>query len=214
MSGLLLRGALAGLALAWLQQAFGEAALGPLLPAMQRLFEHLLPDFEVLFFGLDRKGADHVVGVVAALRHYTVVGAQVLTPGPAFSGAATAVALQAWHGATLAVWVALVWPAPDALRTRLLRLALLLAPAALLVVADTPLALAGELWRSVLTRAAPGTFTPLGLLHDLLEGGGRFAAGFCLGAAAVLTASLPGLRYQLSRWRWSRPLRSGRTRSR
>jgi hypothetical protein len=98
--------------------------------------------------------------------------------------------LQPLYGPLLAVWLTLAWPtgragfgaAAGVLGLRLLGV---LPAAAALALLDTPIVLAANLWRLLLDHLAPGSFSPLLMASDVLQGGGRYAFGLALGALAV-----------------------------
>jgi len=181
----LTRAAVTGCALMVLLLAAAQHIVVVLLPLMQRVLEHLLSDFHVVRFGFDREGVDPVLRVVVKVAHYAVVGDRLITPDGGGLANASTLSLQGFHGLFVALWVAMAWPAPDPLATRLRRLMWLALPRALLLLLDAPIILAASLWQIVLDALAPGSFSPLLLARDLLQGGGRLAAGAALGAAAV-----------------------------
>jgi hypothetical protein len=163
----------------------GQALVTALLPALRRVFEWLVPEFAVVGFGFDRDGGDQVLRAVVRVARYAVIGQRLITPEGGGQAQASTLVLQGLQGGFVALWIALAWPARDALRTRVLRLVLVLPLALLLICVDAPVVLAASLWQFAVDAYDPGGFWPLLTARDLLQGGGRLALGALLGGAAV-----------------------------
>jgi hypothetical protein len=169
----------------------GDAVVQATLPAVRWGVVQLVPELGVKALAPDQEGADQVLRLSVTLEHHVVLGGRVLSPDPRGLANASTPRLQGLLGPLLALWVVLtLLPVRGALglsfRRRLLALVLVLLPAALLAVADPALVLAGSVWRLLVDAAAPGSFSTLLSVTQLLQGGGRFALG--LGAAALALA--------------------------
>jgi len=177
------------LALLW---RWGEASVRTLLPALQSVFEHCVPEFKVLAFGLDHEQVDRVLRVEVTRQHYVVLGGRAIEPNSLGSAQASTLALQTLFGPLLALWVALAWPSAGpwrrGLMVRGLRLSLAALPAVMLAVLDTPVVLAAQLWQLMVDHYAPGDTSALIAASAVLQGGGRFALGLAAGACAVAVA--------------------------
>jgi len=195
------RAAVVGAVLLALLLAGGATVVRLALPAMQGVFTALVPELRPLAFGLDHERADRVVRVVVAPERYIVIGSKVMEPHPQARANASTLVLQPLYGPLLALWLVLAWPTqrpswPGAAATLALRLVIVLPFALLLAWVDTPVVLAASLWRLLVEHLAPGSFSPLLLANDVLNGGGRYAFG--LGAGALAVGLAEALRQQLS----------------
>lgn len=171
--------------------AFGEALVGAALPAMRWVFRVVAGEFRLIELAPDREHADRVLRAVVALERPVVLGGRVAMPDARGLANASTVMLQGLHGAFVALWIALAWPAAGRCREILRRLALAVPAAVLLALVDAPVILAASLWELVVAHLAPGTTTPLLVARDLLAGGGRLALGVLAGCAAVALAGGP-----------------------
>jgi hypothetical protein len=176
----------------------GDAVVRAASPILQQVFEHLMPEFRVLTFGVDHERADRVMRVTVTRQKYVLMGGRAIEPNAQGNANASTLALQTLFGPLLALWVAMSWP----LRLpwlswpywRLLatRLALALPPALALGLLDTPVVLAAELWALMLEHFSPGETSALVLAADVLQRGGRLALGLAIGAASVALANRGG----------------------
>lgn len=170
----------------------GPASVRAALPALQAMFEKLVPEFSVVRFGPERESADRVLRIEVTRQRYVLLGGVAIEPNARGTANASTLALQTLFGPTLALWVALAWPAGVG-RLRwvtepALRLALALPPCLMLGLLDTPVVLAAELWKIMIDYFAPAEFSPLVAAGRALQRGGRYALGLAIGAAAVATA--------------------------
>ncbi len=184
-TALLWRTGLTGAALLLALTFFAAPLMQALLPAMRWICALWVDEFRILSFSLDQEGADRVLRAVVQVAHYTVVQDRLLTPEGGGLANASTMAWQGLHSSFIALWVALAWPAPDWLFTRLKRVAGLSLPALALLTVDAPTVVAGSLWQIVIDGLAPGSFSPLLTARTLLQGGGRLVLGAALGVAAV-----------------------------
>jgi hypothetical protein len=184
-TALLWRMGLTGAALLLALTAFAAPLLQALLPAMRWVCAQWVDEFRILSFSLDREGADSVLRAVVKVARHTVVHGRALTPEGGGLANASTMAWQGLHSSFIALWVALAWPAPDRLLTRVKRVALLAVPALALLIVDAPTVVAGSLWQIVIDALAPGSFSPLLTARTVLQEGGRLVLGAALGAAAV-----------------------------
>ena len=194
---------------------FGDSAVRALQPAMQAVFEHCVPEFKVLSFGLQRERADDVVQVLVSRQRYVVLGGQAIEPNSRGTATASTLLLQTLFGPLLALWVSLAWPIPNprrrmhqstqtptgsrvqraGLRSSLpltarlvMRLTLAFVLAVMLAVVDTPVVLGAQLWALMVDHFTPGNSSPLIALSAMLQGGGRYALGLAAGVVAVAVA--------------------------
>ncbi len=198
---LALRAVAVGAVLLALLLTGGAAVVTAALPAMQDLFTVLVPELRPLAFGLDHERADRVVRVVVARERYIVIGSNVMEPHPQARANASTLVLQPLYGPLLALWLALAWPTrrptwQGAAATLALRLSIAMPFALALAWVDTPVVLAASLWRLLVEHLAPGSFSPLLLANDVLNGGGRYAFG--LGAGALSVGLAEALRQRLA----------------
>lgn len=170
---------LAGLVLSgdWLVQAS--------IPAMRSSFAWVAPDFQLQRLDLQREQADQVLHASVTLGRYTFVGGHLITPDPRGLAEASTIALHGLQGPLLALWAATVWPA-TALRTRALRCLACLPAAVLLFLLDAPVVLAAGMWQFLVDAHAPGSWQPLLIARDLLQGGGRVVIGLAIGAGCAI----------------------------
>lgn len=170
----------------------GERVVRASLPALGAVFTSIAPDFQLLRLELQRDKADQVLRAWVTLGRYTFVGGQLITPDPRGMAQASTIALHGLQGPLLALWAAMAWPAA-AVRTRALRVLACLPAAALLFLLDAPVVLAASLWQFLVDAHAPGSFQPLLVARDLLQGSGRVVIGLAIGAAcAILIRSRGG----------------------
>lgn len=183
-SGILLRLALAAGLLIPLAAYYGEALIESLLPAYREVFAWVADDFRLLNLALDHEGADRVLRATVMWKHIVVLGGHVVYPDPRGAANASTLIAHALQGPLLALIAAFAWPAHRA-REFALR-ALLLAPMLIvLVFVDMPLVLVAELWQTAIDALAPGTLSFLVIWKTFLQGGGRYALGLAVAAAAV-----------------------------
>ncbi|MDH4393268.1 MAG: hypothetical protein QE285_17825 [Aquabacterium sp.] len=166
----------------------GEWLVRASIPALHSMFEWIAPDFQLQRLELQRDKADQVLRAWVTLGRYTFVGAQLITPDPRGMAQASTLAVHGLQGPLLALWAAVAWPAA-AVRTRLLRLLVCLPAAALMFLLDAPVVLAASIWQFLVDAHAPGSWQPLLIARDLLQGGGRFVIGLAIGAGCAIAVS-------------------------
>jgi hypothetical protein len=167
---------------------WGEWMVHASLPALRVVFEWLAPDFKLLRFELDHEKADRVLRAWVTLGRYTFVGSHLVAPDPRGVAQASTIALHGLQGPMLALWAALAWPS-DGIRMRLLRVLACLPGAALLFLIDAPVVLAAGIWELLVDAHAPGSWQPLLIARDLLQGGGRFVMGLAIGACCAIATA-------------------------
>lgn len=179
-----LRLALAGGGLAVLAVHYGQALVEAWLPAYRAVFSWLMDDFDLLTLALDHEGADRVVRATVAWKPFFLLDGRVLEMDPRGVGNVSTLTAHALQGPLVMLTAAFAWPAQrySEYPLRLLLLAPLLA---ILVLADVPCVLAGELWRTVLDALAPGTASPLLAWKSFVHGGGRYVLALVAALAAV-----------------------------
>ena len=163
----------------------GEWLVRASIPALRSMFEWLAPDFQLQRLDLQRDQADQVLRAWVTLGRYTFVGGQLITPDPRGMAQASTIALHGLQGPLLALWAAMAWPAAAG-RTRALRVLACLPAAGLLFLLDAPVVLAASIWQFLVDAHAPGSWQPLLIARDLLQGGGRFVIGLAIGAGCAI----------------------------
>ncbi|TAL26324.1 MAG: hypothetical protein EPO01_02140 [Aquabacterium sp.] len=181
----------------------GERIVQSLLPFFAEVFSRVAVDFRLLGLAVVREGADTVVQATVMWRHFMVVNGRVMQPDPQATAHASTLLAHALQAPLAALVAACAWPVGRAggVRTAVevaARGACLLPLLALLLAADLPLVLAGELWGLVLEVLDPSAWSALVAWKDFLQGGGRHA----LGLLAVALAAAAG------RWISALPVRA------
>lgn len=182
-----------------LAQLAGRELLEALLPAYRWMVGLLDDRYRILYLGLASQGADSVVRLDVALQRPVLIGGQIVMPDPRGHAQVTTLAGSALQAVVVFLAALLAWPLRA--RTEAAFRALLGLPAGLLLLlADLPFVLVGELWALFVERYAPGAFSPLLAWKDFLQGGGRLALACAGGALAV-----GGAQALAGRWRaWLR----------
>ncbi|TDP78734.1 hypothetical protein EV672_11712 [Aquabacterium commune] len=169
---------------------FGERIVVALLPLMREVFEWVGGDFKLLRLAVDREGADRVVRATVMWKHIVFIGGHVIYPDHRGTANASTLIAHVLQGPLAALLVTCAWPltagtgriACKQLASRLL----ILSPWLLILVcADVPAVLAGELWQMALDVLAPGSKSALVYWKNFLQGGGRYALGLAGAVAAI-----------------------------
>ncbi|HXN11283.1 MAG TPA: hypothetical protein VN859_08565 [Steroidobacteraceae bacterium] len=188
---LLLRLAVASLAVLLLARACALPAVGQLLPAMRTELSALDPDLSIRSLSLIREDSGTVVRLRANLLHPIQVGERTAYPvgwGTGTEGGYEVMlgARGVLQAALLLLILVLAWPlrTPGELGMRLL---VALPLCAVLIGLDAPLDLLGNFQHIVATGADPEQFIPMFAWARFLEGGGSLA--LALAAAGITIRS-------------------------
>ena len=171
--------------------AWGQALIECLLPLFRLEIGWLEDRYRILGLSLAVQGADSVIRLDVSLQRIMVVGDHVVYPDPRGLAHVTTLTGHVLQPAILGLGLLTAWPplAPAPLaREYALRLLLGLAMLGVVLALDVPFVLLGELWAIAHQRFAPGSFSPLLLWVDFLQGGGRLALGLLAGAAGIAAA--------------------------
>ena len=160
---------------------YGEAIVQMLMPLYRAIFERIGEDFHIIFFGLDKRGAESVIRVDIRLTHALVVGGHLVFPDPRGTANVTTLVIQTIQPVAVALIAALAWPCPSMARA-LVRLSSLIFFLLVMTALDAPFLLAGEMWGLIINRMSPGADSMLVSWSQFLQGGGRVV----LGVVAVL----------------------------
>lgn len=169
-----------------------------LLPVFRWEITRLDETYRVLDLGLAQQGADTVVRLDAGLARIILVGGQVLYPDPRARADVSTLAGAVTQPAMLCLALILAWPARRAIEYPV-RAAVACAGIALVILADVPFVLWGELWDIHVSAFEPDRFSPLLMWKDFLQGGGRFLLGLAVGVLAVGVGQALAARRQASR---------------
>lgn len=169
---------------------FGERIVTWLLPLLGAVFEVIAVDFKLLRLAVDHEGADRVLRATVMWKHIVFIGGHVIYPDPRGTANASTLLAHALQGPLVALLVTCAWPLSATTRhaswkelgIRMLALCPLLA---ILICADVPAVLAGELWQLALDALAPGSNNLLVHWKIFLQGGGRYALGLTGAVMAV-----------------------------
>lgn len=182
-----LRFLLACVLLLALTHFFSQEFFSPLLRVFRWELELLDDHYRILSLGLATQGADSVVRLDLMLARPVVAGAQVIFPDP--RGIATVTTLTGYvlQPVILMSAVLAAWPVrqPSEYFARAACGAMMLV---LLLMADTPFVLLGEIWAMFVDAFMPGWFSPLIAWSDFLQYGGRLALSLTLAAVTVAIA--------------------------
>lgn len=169
---------------------FGERIVTWLLPLLGAVFEVIAGDFKLLRLAVDHEGADRVLRATVMWKHIVFIGGHVIYPDPRGTANASTLLAHALQGPLVALLVTCAWPLSDSTRhgswkelgIRMLALCPMLA---ILICADVPAVLAGELWQLALDALAPGSDSLLVHWKNFLQGGGRYALGLTGAVMAI-----------------------------
>lgn len=168
----------------------GERIVTWMLPLFGAVFEVIAGDFKLLRLAVDHEGADRVLRANVMWKHIVFIGGHVIYPDPRGTANASTLLAHALQGPLAALFVTCAWPLSDSTRhasckelsIRMLALCPMLA---ILICADVPAVLAGELWQLALDALAPGSDSLLVHWKNFLQGGGRYALGLTGAVMAV-----------------------------
>lgn len=163
----------------------GRMLLDASLPAMSQVFARAAPDLRLMTLQAQSPGALPGVQAVVTLARPTQVGTHWLQPHPQGFARAQLRLGQPLQAPLLTGLLLLGWPGGALWR----RLALALAPLALLWVVDTPVVLAGMVWELLLDAHAPGSASALTRIANFLHGGGRLALAGAIAFGAIAAAT-------------------------
>lgn len=163
---------------------YGTSLVEALLPAYRTAFEWLAGDFRLQALAIDYEGADRVMRATVVWKHIVVLGGHVIVPDPRGTATASTLVAHTFQGPLVALIAATAWPAAGR-REWLPRLALLVPMLCVLMLCDLPGVLAAELWQMATDALAPDSFSPLLIWKNFVHGGGRYALGLAVAAAAV-----------------------------
>jgi hypothetical protein len=155
-----------------------------LLPLYRDIFQLISSDFTILFIGLAKDGADHVIRLNVALPNAIAVAGHLVMPNPEAVATVSTLIGNIFHPLVVGLIFALTWPA-NSWKSVLLRLVVLLLLLFLETIVNVPLFLAGNLWGVFLDNLSPGSWSPMTAWADFLQGGGRYALGFVAALASI-----------------------------
>lgn len=167
-----------------LSPIYGKFLTQALLPVFRWEIAHLDETYRVLDLRLAQQGADTVVRLDAGLARIILVGGQVLYPDPLARATVSTLAGAVTQPAMLCLALILAWPARRAIEYPV-RAGIACAGIALVILADVPFVLWGELWDIHVSAFEPDRFSPLLMWRGFLQGGGRFVLGLAVGVLAV-----------------------------
>ncbi|MDP2822671.1 MAG: hypothetical protein Q8O52_08320 [Sulfuritalea sp.] len=172
--------------------AWGQTVIEWLLPLFRIEIGWLEDRYRILGLSLATQGADSVVRLDVNLQRIMVVGSHVIHPDPRGHAHVTTLTGHVLQPAILGLALLAAWPpgvATRMAREYALRLVLGLAMIGIVLAADVPFVLLGELWAIAHERFSPGNFSPLLVWTNFLQGGGRLALGLLAGAAGIAAAA-------------------------
>lgn len=172
-------------ALLVLNQTYGMRLTETLLPALRWEIAQLDDNFRVLDLTLSRQGADTVVRLDAGLAQVVLLGGRALLTDQRARANVSTLAGSIMQPAILALAWIVAWPSRRAAIEYPVRLSIACACIALVLVADVPFVLWGELWDIQISALEPERFSPLLMWKNFLQGGGRFVLGLGAGMLAV-----------------------------
>lgn len=171
--------------------AWGQALIECLLPLFRLEIGWLEDRYRILGLRLAVQGSDSVIRLDVSQQRIMVIGGHVIYPDPRGFAHVTTLSGHVLQPAILGLGLLVAWPplAPTRLaREYALRLGLGLTMIGVVLALDVPFVLLGELWAIAHERLAPGSFSPLLLWVEFLQGGGRLALGLLAGAAGIAAA--------------------------
>ncbi len=186
MSKVILRFALALAALLVLSQVYATRFTETLLPVFRWEITQLDDNYRVLDLTLSRQGADSVVRLEVGLAQAIVIGGRALLPDPQARANVSTLAGSITQPAILALALIVAWPTRRAGIEYPVRIVIACTCIAVVILADVPFVLWGELWDIHVSALEPNRFSPLLLWKNFLQGGGRFVLGLGVGVLAVV----------------------------
>jgi hypothetical protein len=181
-----LRFALAAVLLATLAHLLQAPAFRVLAPAYRAALEALDGRFLIRNFVLQDNGTETVVRLDVGLRRPIAFDGRVLMPDPRAFASVSTPAAAAWQGVAIFLAALIAWPGNR--RAAIGRAAFAVPAGLLLLAADLPCVLAGELWSILVDPGRSGTVSPLIAWKDFLQSGGRPALALALAAAVIAVA--------------------------
>lgn len=165
----------------------GYGMVEGLLPLLSWIIGGLDEHYRVLTIGLASQADDTVVLLKVSLAKPLTIGGHTLYPHPLGAAQVTTLLGNVLQPLVLAVIVIGAWPC-KAFTEWLLRMAIVVPLAFILIMLDIPFVLLGELRAVLIDAYAPWSFSGLVAWKSFLQGGGRLALGLACGALSVLTA--------------------------
>ncbi len=163
---------------------FADNIAVSLLPLYRDIFQIISSDFTVLFLGLSKEGADHVIRLNVSLPHAIAVAGHLVMPHPEAVATVSTLVGNIFHPLAVGLIFVLTWPAYS-WKNFIIRLLTLLLLLFLETIVDVPLLLGGNLWGVFLDNLSPGSWSPLTAWADFLQGGGRYALGIAAAVASI-----------------------------
>lgn len=178
---------------------FNDARLAePLLPLIKTEIAWLDDTYRVIDLSVSRQGADRVIRLEVGLERIVVLGGRVLHPDPRARANVSTLAGHIAQPALLCLALVIAWPVRRAIEYPLRAFATV-GGIALVILADVPFVLWGELWDLHVSTLEPNRFSPLLIWKNFLQGGGRFVLGLAVGALAVVAGQALTARSQTAR---------------
>lgn len=165
---------------------WAREAVALLLPALSAVLSWVADDFRILRFEFVQERGNTSIGALAVLEHTLVLGGRAIVPDGESAVRTMTPIGTVLQPVLVALALALAWPARWL--EMALRLVLVGALLAVVMLVDTPLSLAAWLWYAQLQAHEPGRASPLVWWNIFLNGGGRLALGLIAGALAIALA--------------------------
>lgn len=165
---------------------WAREAVALLLPALSAALSWVADDFRILRLEFMQERGNTSIGALAVLEHTLVLGGRAIVPDGVSPLVVVTTVGTVVQPVLVALALALAWPARW--REMALRLVLVGALLAVVMLVDTPLSLAAWLWYAQLQAHEPGRASPLVWWNIFLNGGGRLALGLIAGALAIALA--------------------------
>lgn len=161
-------------------------ALAPLLPVLAKALAWVADDFEIVRLEFSTDRGQLTIGALARVEHTLFLGGRAIVPDGhqiGVAGTTVGTVLQ-----PLLVAFVLVVARPARWRELALRWTFAALLLVVVMLVDTPFALAALLWDAQLRQYEPGRASPLVWWNVFLNGGGRLALGLVAGALAIVLA--------------------------
>ena len=158
-----------------------------LLPAFKVEINWLDDTYRIERLYVDHQGADRVIRIVVGLAHCVMLEDRPFCGHPKALANASTLLGNVTLPAILLVAPVLAWPARR-WQEHGMRLVALLPALTMLWALDVPFVLWAALFSLHVDAFAPDLFSPLLVWSQFLQGGGRLALAFVLGAAALTVA--------------------------
>jgi len=168
-----------------LNQFYGKTVTEALLPTLRWELAQLDDTYRILDLSLDREGRDSVIRLDVGLEKAVIIGGRAMMPDPRARANVSTLAGHVTQPAILCLALILAWPANKMIEYPV-RAFIAFGGLTLVILADVPFVLWGELWNLHVSAFEPNRFSPLLIWKNFLQGGGRFVLGLAVGVLAVV----------------------------